>query len=147
MACSLGKEGECSTIYSRIKVIKVGEGIALPIVCLQCEDAICEKVCPVRAISKNPNGIVVVDYELCIGCKACLALCPLGVITLDPKRKRIVKCDLCNGEPRCVKFCQPKAIEFVRKDLVDMPKRRSIAEKIYAVKSAMKKPLVQKIKI
>jgi len=130
MACSLEKEGECGRIYSRIKVIKMENGTDVPIVCLQCEDAMCENVCPAHAISKNTNGIIVIDHKLCIGCKVCLSLCPVGAISLDPKCK-VIKCDLCSGEPKCVTFCQPKALTFTRKHKVDTTKRRSLAEKIY----------------
>jgi carbon-monoxide dehydrogenase iron sulfur subunit len=131
MACSLEKEGECSRVFSRIKVVKMEQGIDLPLVCLQCEEAVCMKVCPVRAISRNTIGTIVVDYEVCIGCKVCLALCPFGAISLDPKRRKVIKCDLCGGQPQCVRFCQPKALSYVRKDKVDAVKRRRMAEKIY----------------
>ena len=130
IACSLEKEGECSRSYSRIKVVKLNEGLDVPIVCLQCEKPVCEEICPVKAISRDANGALVLDYESCIGCKMCLALCPLGATSLNPKSKRIIKCDLCNGDPACVKFCQPKAIEFVRKDRVNTVKRRIAAERI-----------------
>jgi Fe-S-cluster-containing hydrogenase component 2 len=60
----------------------------------------------------------------------CLALCPLGAISLNPQSKKIIKCDLCSGDPTCVKFCQPKAIDFVRKDRVDIVKKRVAARKV-----------------
>ena len=130
MACSLEKEGECNRVYSRIKVIKLDEGMDIPSVCLQCEDPVCEKVCPVKAIARDSNGTVLIDYESCIGCKMCLALCPLGAISLNPQSKKIIKCDLCSGDPTCVKFCQPKAIDFVRRDRVDIVKKRVAAGKV-----------------
>lgn len=130
MACSLEKEGECNRAYSRIKVIKLDEGMDIPSVCLQCEDPVCEKVCPVKAIARDSNGTVLIDYESCIGCKMCLALCPLGAISLNPQSKKIIKCDLCSGDPTCVKFCQPKAIDFVRRDRVDIVKKRVAAGKV-----------------
>jgi len=139
MACSLEKEGECNTRYSRIKVIKMDEGLDIPLVCLQCEDPVCENVCPVKAITRDSNGALVINYDLCIGCKLCLALCPLGATSIDPWLKRIIKCDLCNGDPTCVKFCQPKAIEYVRKDRADTTKRRITAKRIFeSIKSEEK---------
>jgi Fe-S-cluster-containing hydrogenase component 2 len=145
MACSLEKEGECGRIYSRIKVIKMENGTDVPIVCLQCEDAVCEDVCPAHAISKNMNGTIIINYEMCVGCKMCLSLCPLGAISLDQKRK-VVKCDLCGGEPKCVMFCQPKALMFTKKNKIDTIKRRSYAEKIYLHEHG--RPLVEgKLKV
>ncbi len=48
----------------------------LPIQCQQCDNAPCVKVCPVQATWKEPDGIVVVDYDWCIGCRYCEAACP-----------------------------------------------------------------------
>ncbi len=48
----------------------------LPVQCQQCEDAPCVKVCPVQATWKESDGIVVVDYNWCIGCRYCEAACP-----------------------------------------------------------------------
>ncbi len=48
----------------------------LPVQCQQCENAPCVKVCPVQATWKESDGIVVVDYNWCIGCRYCEAACP-----------------------------------------------------------------------
>jgi Fe-S-cluster-containing dehydrogenase component len=48
----------------------------LPVQCQQCDDAPCVNVCPVQATWKEPDGIVVVDYNWCIGCRYCEAACP-----------------------------------------------------------------------
>ncbi len=44
--------------------------------CFHCEDAPCIKACPTKATWKEPDGIVVVDYDWCIGCRYCMAACP-----------------------------------------------------------------------
>ena len=44
--------------------------------CFHCESAPCIKACPTEATWKEPDGIVVVDYDWCIGCRYCMAACP-----------------------------------------------------------------------
>ena len=48
----------------------------LPVQCQQCDNPPCTKVCPVQATWKEPDGVVVVDYNWCIGCRYCEAACP-----------------------------------------------------------------------
>jgi Fe-S-cluster-containing hydrogenase component 2 len=54
-----------------------------------------------------------VDYDLCIGCKACVAACPFGAMGFDEIEKKVIKCDMCDGEPLCVRFCDMKAIDYL----------------------------------
>ncbi|RMG54916.1 MAG: 4Fe-4S dicluster domain-containing protein [Acidobacteria bacterium] len=48
----------------------------LPLLCNHCEDAPCERVCPTGATYIRPDGIVMVDADKCIGCRACAVACP-----------------------------------------------------------------------
>jgi Fe-S-cluster-containing dehydrogenase component len=50
----------------------------LPVACQHCEDSPCSQVCPTGATWQEPDGIVVIDYDWCIGCRYCMAACPYG---------------------------------------------------------------------
>ena len=48
----------------------------VPVGCQHCEDPPCMTVCPTTATKQRPDGIVTIDYELCIGCSYCAVACP-----------------------------------------------------------------------
>ncbi|MBF0110906.1 MAG: 4Fe-4S dicluster domain-containing protein [Magnetococcales bacterium] len=50
----------------------------LPVSCQQCDHPPCVTACPVQATWKEPDGIVVIDYDWCIGCRYCAIACPYG---------------------------------------------------------------------
>jgi len=62
--------------FSDEKMLPEKGKIYLPIQCHQCEEPPCVASCPVEATWKEPDGIVVVDYNWCIGCRMCLNACP-----------------------------------------------------------------------
>lgn len=51
----------------------------LPRPCMHCENPPCVKVCPVQALTKSPEGIVIRVHARCIGCRFCVQACPYGV--------------------------------------------------------------------
>lgn len=48
----------------------------LPIQCHQCEDSPCQRACPINATWREDDGVIVVDYNWCIGCRMCMNACP-----------------------------------------------------------------------
>jgi molybdopterin-containing oxidoreductase family iron-sulfur binding subunit len=63
----------------------------MPVQCQQCGKPPCVKVCPTQATWKEPDGIVVVDYNWCIGCRYCMAACPYGARRFNWSRPKIRK--------------------------------------------------------
>ncbi len=124
--CSVMHEGVSNPAKSRIQVVKwEQEGIYIPVICKQCEDAPCMNVCPVRAISRDPDfGFLKVDQDVCIGCRSCVGICPFGAMGYNPTTRQVFKCDLCGGDPQCVRFCEVNAVEFVSVDRVSAQKKR-----------------------
>ena len=55
----------------------------MPRPCMQCDQPPCTDVCPVNATYKNSQGVVVVNYDQCIGCRYCVTACPYGARTFD----------------------------------------------------------------
>ena len=85
----------------------------LPILCMHCENAPCEQVCPSKATHRRADGIVAIDQNKCIRCRACMVACPYHVrfqnpediyTTTERRRDRSIlrqrgiveKCNFCN---------------------------------------------------
>ena len=66
---------ESDAYYDGKTVPKRGKSY-LPIQCMQCDNPPCVKACPVQATWKEPDGITVIDYDWCIGCRYCMSACP-----------------------------------------------------------------------
>ena len=77
--CTLVHKAQGLQSHPRLQVVRSGNATA-PILCRNCEDAPCAKVCPVNAITMK-DGLVVLDEVACIGCKLCAIACPFGAIT------------------------------------------------------------------
>jgi Fe-S-cluster-containing dehydrogenase component len=131
--------GHADPYYAPEEVPEEGH-FYMPVSCQQCRDAPCTKVCPTGATWTEKDGIVVIDYEWCIGCRYCMAACPYGArhfnwaepsIPKDqinpnthylgnrPRPKGVVeKCTFCIQRtraglyPACVEACRVGARKF-----------------------------------
>ena len=87
--------------FNRVHTYEVGEGsegrtVHFPRSCLHCAEPACVTVCPTGASFKRAeDGIVLVDEDLCIGCKVCSWACPYGARECDQDVGVMKKCTLC----------------------------------------------------
>ncbi len=116
--------------FNRVHSFEAGEGAAgrtvhFPRSCLHCEEPPCVTVCPTGASYKRAeDGIVLVDEDLCIGCKLCSWACPYGAREYDYDVGVMKKCTLCidriyndtlapeERQPACVAACPTGARSF-----------------------------------
>lgn len=106
---------ETTQIYSPVDVF----GYFVSIACNHCAAPACISVCPVAAVSKDPDtGLVSIDEELCIGCNSCETACPYGAPSLWEEKGIYTKCDACadavaeGSLPVCVAGCPMRALDF-----------------------------------
>ncbi len=66
----------------------------MPVQCQQCENPPCVRACPTQATWKDPDGIIVIDYNWCIGCRYCIAACPYGARRFNWSRPQIAQKEL-----------------------------------------------------
>jgi anaerobic dimethyl sulfoxide reductase subunit B (iron-sulfur subunit) len=86
--------------------------------CHHCEDPPCARGCPSGALVKRQDGIVLLEEELCIGCRYCEMACPFGAPSFDVRRGVMTKCHLCAPRqdaglaPACTEACPTGALRF-----------------------------------
>jgi len=116
VACSMENEvplGEFRTIVSTYEIDAGGRArrATLPRLCNHCEHPPCVEVCPTQATYKRPDGIVVVDNTVCIGCGYCVQACPYDARYINPETHTADKCTFCVHRveagllPACVETC------------------------------------------
>ena len=137
---SKGIELTESDPYYDPELVPEEDAFYMPVACQQCANPPCVRVCPVEATWQEPDGIVVIDYDWCIGCRCCMSACPYGARHFNwttpnipaeevnpnmhylgnrPRPKGVVeKCTFCihrvrNGRyPACVEICPVGARKF-----------------------------------
>jgi formate dehydrogenase iron-sulfur subunit len=95
-----------------------GRWLLMSDVCKHCVQAGCLEVCPTGAIIRTEFDTVVIQSDVCNGCRDCIGACPFGVIGLNPVSGTAQKCTLCYDrlrgglEPACSKACPTASIQF-----------------------------------
>ena len=95
-----------------------GRWLLMSDVCKHCVQAGCLEVCPTGAIIRTEFDTVVIQSDVCNGCRDCIAACPFGVIDMNPVSGTAQKCTLCYDrlqsglEPACSKACPTDSIQF-----------------------------------
>jgi Fe-S-cluster-containing dehydrogenase component len=102
--------------------------------CNHCLEPACASACFVKAFTKTPQGAVVYNPDVCVGCRYCMIACPFDIPayeyhkTLDP---RIMKCTLCHPRvmegklPGCVEACPTESLVFgAREELIRVARER-----------------------
>lgn len=134
LICSFAHHDEFNPLEARIHVnIFIDKAMAVPIVCYQCEEPWCAKVCPAGALTiemdlKNDARLIKVNPERCVGCKMCTMACPFGCIVVNGGRAE--KCDLCGGTPQCVTVCRSGALKFADSRTVVAAKQKTAANRL-----------------
>lgn len=106
-------EDSFRTIVSTYEVEEGGRAamVMLPRLCNHCANAPCIPVCPVGATWQQPDGIVVVDANQCVGCAYCVQACPYDARFINHTTNKADKCTFCAHRveagllPACVESC------------------------------------------
>lgn len=86
--------------------------------CMHCENPSCVAACPAKAISKREDGVVLINANVCIGCRYCEWACPYGAPQFNTTLGVMTKCDFCQDlqaqglNPACVDACPMRALGY-----------------------------------
>jgi len=80
---------ETSTAFYDPESVPQKDKYYMPVQCHQCRQSPCTKVCPVQATWQEKDGVIVVDYNWCIGCRYCMAACPYDARRFNYKKPTI----------------------------------------------------------
>jgi len=124
VACKTENNVALGTFRRWVPDVEVGtfpntRRLFLPLLCNHCDSPPCVPVCPVDATWRRDDGIVVVDWDRCIGCRYCMVACPYAARDFDWNGTQMVdKCTFCAHRldqgllPACVEQCPAEAMIF-----------------------------------
>ena len=103
--------------------------------CFHCNEPACLTSCFVNAYTKTPEGAVIYNQKVCVGCRTCMVACPFYIPTFKYSsafKPSIMKCIFCydtrlkeGKAPACVDACPQEALTFgKRSDMLEVAKQR-----------------------
>jgi Fe-S-cluster-containing dehydrogenase component len=107
--------------------------------CMHCDEPACASACPVKAFRKTPEGAVIYNEHVCIGCRYCMVACPFEIPAYEYDRAlepRVRKCTLCwatrvreGRQPACVEACPKEVMIFgKRSELLVLAHQRIMSQ-------------------
>ncbi|MDY0389634.1 4Fe-4S dicluster domain-containing protein [Desulfobulbus oligotrophicus] len=123
------------TVVNRHDIPGLNHPLFRKIQCNHCLEPACLTSCFVNAYTKTPEGAVIYDASVCVGCRTCMIACPFNIpafrysSAFDPK---IMKCIFCHDTrlvkglpPACVEACPQEVMTFGRRtDILEMGRQR-----------------------
>lgn len=100
VACKAEMNTPLGVKYRRVIEKEEGSGTTAvrrftTMACFHCTNPACRAACPVNAISKTSDGIVLISQTACIGCRRCEWACPYGAPQFNPNTGKVEKCTFC----------------------------------------------------
>ena len=126
---------EAFTVVNRYQDADQDEAVFRKAQCMHCNEPACVSVCPAAAMVKTPEGPVIWDEKVCMGCRYCMMACPFNIPAYEYDNAftpRIRKCTMCyervvkeGGVPGCVASCPTNALEFGKRvELIAIARKR-----------------------
>jgi formate dehydrogenase iron-sulfur subunit len=125
----------CYTVVNRYDPPGIDHPLFRKVQCNHCQEPACLTSCFVNAYTKTPEGAVVYNVDVCVGCRTCMVACPFYIPAFrysSAFSPRIMKCVFCydtrlihGRPPACVEACPQEALTFGRRDdLIKIARRR-----------------------
>ncbi len=133
-ACQVENRGR-----SFVRVHRINDLFAAPLLCRRCDPAPCALSCPTRALSLE-EGDLTFTPETCTGCGLCLTACPFGMISYNAEARSAALCTLCAPRlarglaPACVLTCPTAALSYGDLDVHTVAMRRRVGGRIGGVR-------------
>lgn len=116
------------TVVNRYEVDGLDHPLYRKFQCNHCKEPACLTSCFVNAYTKTPEGAVMYDPSVCVGCRTCMIACPFYVpaysysSVLNPVVQKCIMCyptRLKHGRPpACVEACPSEALTFGHRESV-----------------------------
>ncbi len=106
--------------WTTVKLKKLGKDrvFKVKLQCMHCTTPSCVNICPTGAARKTEGGIVIIDQNICVGCKNCVVACPFHIPGFSEETGTVRKCEFCRGRleegfiPACAEACPAGAIQY-----------------------------------